>query len=200
MTDNDALAREQIADIIDERVSSPAFYGDQNMEAAHRRDQLCAADEILAALRSTPQAYPVSIGRLHLGEKRSNGERLCNWGHEVLVGHPLYWPQAISQYDDSDPCCIEHAIEQYASEAGYGADAPNLSATAAIAALDRHPAGDDALREENARLREALKDSAESLSWAARQMKGNCRGSDIDAVNLAAGRAANSAALTGRQG
>ena len=58
----------------------------------------------------------------------------------------------------------------------------------------------NALREENARLRGALKDSARSLSWAARQMKGNCRGSDIDAVNLAAGRAANSAALTGRQG
>lgn len=63
--------------------------------------------------------FPKTIGRLHLGERRSDGGRLCNWNHDVPVGHPLYWPEQISQYDDSDPCCIEHAIEQYVSEAGY---------------------------------------------------------------------------------
>src|SRR5690606_4650174 len=31
-------------------------------------------------------------------------------------------------------------------------------------------------------LRAALKDAAEALAWAGRMMKGNCRGSDIDAV------------------
>lgn len=68
----------------------------------------------------------------------------------------------------------------------------------ALAALRQHQSAEiEVLRAENARLRGALKDSAGSLSWAARQMKGNCRGSDIDAVNLAAGRAANSAALEG---
>ena len=73
-------------------------------------------------------------------------------------------------------------------------------ATAAIAALDRHPAGDDALREENARLRGALRDASVSLWWAARQMKGNCNGGAVDAVNLAAEDASSVAALTGRQG
>ena len=72
-------------------------------------------------------------------------------------------------------------------------------ATAAIAALDRHR-GTDALREENARLRGALRDASVSLWWAARQMKGNCNGSAVDAVNLAAENASSPASLTGRQG
>jgi hypothetical protein len=63
-----------------------------------------------------------------------------------------------------------------------------------------HPAGDDALREENARLRGALRDASVSLCWAARQMKGNCNGGAVDAVNLAAGNASSVAALTRRQG
>ena len=75
-----------------------------------------------------------------------------------------------------------------------------LLATAAIAALDPHRAGDDALREENARLRGALRDASVSLWWAARQMKGNCNGGAVDAVNLAAENASSPASLTGRQG
>ena len=58
----------------------------------------------------------------------------------------------------------------------------------------------DALREENARLRGALRDASVSLWWAARQMKGNCNGGAVDAVNLAAEDASSVAALTGRQG
>lgn len=64
------------------------------------------------------------------------------------------------------------------------------------------PAQDEVevLREENARLRGALRDASVSLCWAARQMKGNCNGGAVDAVNLAAGDASSVAALTGRQG
>lgn len=53
-----------------------------------------------------------------------------------------------------------------------------------LAALTTPPA-DDSL----GRLREGLREAAETLSWAARRMKGNCSGSDVDAVNLAAGNA-----------
>lgn len=72
-------------------------------------------------------------------------------------------------------------------------------------ALSRHtkkPTQDEveALREENARLRGALRDASVSLCWAARQMKGNCNGGAVDAVNLAAGNASSVAALTRRQG
>ena len=63
-----------------------------------------------------------------------------------------------------------------------------------------HRAADDALPDEIARLRGALRDASVSLWWAARQMKGNCTGSAVDAVNLAAGNASSAAALTGRQG
>lgn len=65
-------------------------------------------------------ACPKTIGRRRLGDKLSDGDRLCDWGHDVPAGHPLYWHQAIGQYDDGDPVCLEHAIEQYASEQGYG--------------------------------------------------------------------------------
>lgn len=44
-------------------------------------------------------------------------------------------------------------------------------ATAAIAALDRHRAGDDALREENARLREALEIAAIRLAYLSGQIE-----------------------------
>lgn len=57
-------------------------------------------------------ALPQHIGRVHLGKRRSDGERMCSHGHEVSAGHPLYWPEQISQYDDSDPLCLAHAIEQ----------------------------------------------------------------------------------------
>ncbi len=56
-----------------------------------------------------------------------------------------------------------------------------------------------ALRAERDALREALKSAAENLSWAARMMKGNCRGSDVDAVNLAAGHATEARAALDRK-
>lgn len=68
-------------------------------------------------------AFPKEIGRRHLGERVSDGERRCDWEHDIPAGHPLYWLEQFGQYDDSDPVCIEHAIEQYASETGYGSSA-----------------------------------------------------------------------------
>jgi hypothetical protein len=77
------------------------------------------APAIVTSLRQA-EAYPQHIGDLHLGDRRSDGERLCSHDHPVMQGHPLYWPQQISQYDDSDPCCLEHAIERYADHSsGY---------------------------------------------------------------------------------
>ncbi len=69
------------------------------------------------------QAWPQAVGRLILDGRLSDGEVRCGWDHDVPAGHPLYWPPQIGKYDDSDPCCLEHAIEQYASETGYGASA-----------------------------------------------------------------------------
>ena len=44
------VSREEIARIIGERVSSPSFCGDKAMMNAHRCDQLCAADDIIALI------------------------------------------------------------------------------------------------------------------------------------------------------
>lgn len=56
---------------------------------------------------------PAAIGRVHLGERRSDGERLCSHGHAVPAGHPLYWPERMGEYpDDVDPLCLGHAIDQ----------------------------------------------------------------------------------------
>lgn len=53
------------------------------------------------------------IADLALGAWRSDGDRLCAWGHEIPEGEPLYWPaNPSSQYDDSDPHCLNHAIER----------------------------------------------------------------------------------------
>lgn len=73
---------------------------------------------IVTALRQA-ETYPPHIGDLHLGDRQSDGERLCSHGHPVPEFHPLYWPQQIGQYDDSDPCCLEHAIERYADHNNY---------------------------------------------------------------------------------
>ncbi|MGK2908553.1 MAG: hypothetical protein ACSLE1_01915 [Sphingobium sp.] len=64
-------------------------------------------------------AFPEVIGRLQRGDHASDGERLCNDGHEVPAGHPLYWHQQTSQYDDSDPYCLEHAIDLAVSDNGW---------------------------------------------------------------------------------
>ena len=59
------------------------------------------------------------IGDLIQGERLSDGERECDGGgHDIAFGQPMYWPHAVSQYDDSDPFCREHAIER-ALERGY---------------------------------------------------------------------------------
>lgn len=91
------------------------------------------ADEV--AIDAVPaDVFPATIGRVHLGERRSDGERLCNHGHPVPAGHPLYWPQQISQYDDSDPLCLAHAIDQLESDnAEWGED---------YEAVDAVPAGE----------------------------------------------------------
>ena len=68
-------------------------------------------------------------------------------------------------------------------------------ATASIAALDRHRAGDDALREENARLREALKSCRKAVSSNADEPRRNVREIVDEALECA-----DRAALTGRQG
>lgn len=83
-------------------------------------------------------ALPEQIGRLHLGDRVSDGHRLCSWGHEIPAGHPLYWPEQISQYDDSDPCCLAHAIEQSESEQGYGVSAvPSAAPDEVVEAVKR---------------------------------------------------------------
>ena len=65
-------------------------------------------------------AFPQQIGRVSLGKRRSDGERLCSHSHEVPVGHPLYWPERMGEYpDDMDPLCLEHAIEQAVSDNGW---------------------------------------------------------------------------------
>ncbi|GEM71750.1 hypothetical protein SAQ01S_15160 [Sphingomonas aquatilis NBRC 16722] len=73
----------------------------------------------VASQEQLESAFPLEIGRLHRGERRSDGERLCSHSHAVPAGHPLYWPQQISQYDDSDPLCLQHAIEQAVDDNGY---------------------------------------------------------------------------------
>lgn len=70
-----------------------------------------------------------------------------------------------------------------------------------IAAIRDHykPAADTitALTAEVERLRAALADAGRALDGAARKMKGNCSGSDVNAAMLAAGRTAEArAALT----
>lgn len=61
----------------------------------------------------TGEVLPQHIGRLHLGERRSDGERLCSHGHPVAAGQALYWPERMGEYpDDMDPLCLAHAIEQ----------------------------------------------------------------------------------------
>ena len=75
-----------------------------------------------------------------------------------------------------------------------------IAEQAALAAIIETTEAAAGLVEENARLRGALRDASVSLWWAARQMKGNCNGGAVDAVNLAAEDASSVAALTGRQG
>jgi hypothetical protein len=84
--------------------------------SAFRSDLLA----LLSTAASEREALPAMIGRLQLGDKSSDGERLCSHSHAVPASHPLYWPVQISQFDDSDPCCLAHAIEQAESEQDWG--------------------------------------------------------------------------------
>lgn len=70
----------------------------------------------LSAQRDTSGAVD-HVGDLHR-KGVSDGERLCSHGEAIPEGEPLYWMQAISQYDDSDPYCFEHARER-AEERGH---------------------------------------------------------------------------------
>jgi len=66
------------------------------------------------------EVLPEMIGRLHLGDTASDGERLCSHSHPVPAGHPLYWPERMGEYpDDVDPLCLGHAIEQAENESGW---------------------------------------------------------------------------------
>lgn len=55
------------------------------------------------------------IGDLERGERKSDGERLCAYGHEVCEGHALYWPKNMGPYADDDPYCAEHAVDRAVS-------------------------------------------------------------------------------------
>lgn len=70
------------------------------------------------------ERLPQNIGRLHLGDRVSDGEGCrCNWDHDIPGGQALYWPEQMGRHDDSSPLCLEHAIEQYANDTGCGASA-----------------------------------------------------------------------------
>jgi hypothetical protein len=69
--------------------------------------------------KSAESVFPETIGRLHLSDKLSDGERFCAHSHDIAEGHPVYWPQALGQYDDIDPYCLAHAIEQAESDSGW---------------------------------------------------------------------------------
>lgn len=62
---------------------------------------------------------PETIVRLHLGQRRASNECLCNDGHTIPDGQPLYWPQQMGEYDDNDPYCLAHAIDQAESDSGW---------------------------------------------------------------------------------
>lgn len=108
----------------------------------------CAAPSSPAATPQVVDALPKHIGRLHLGERFSNGERLCAEGHDIPAGHPMYWPEQIGQYDDSDPCCLEHAIDLTESDQGWcpcriAAATPDVEAIARIILDAIHQYGND---------------------------------------------------------
>lgn len=62
---------------------------------------------------------PKEIGRLKLGERPADNERYCHDAHVVPDGAPLYWPRDMGPNDDSDPRCLEHAIELAESDSGW---------------------------------------------------------------------------------
>lgn len=114
-------------------------------------------DNITAAL-ATPASdvapvacLPEMIGRLHLGENRASNERLCNDGHAIPVGHPLYWPQQMGEHDDNDPYCLTHAIERAESDSGWCATCLDREHRDSVAHPPAHPvdpvAGGEALRD-----------------------------------------------------
>lgn len=53
---------------------------------------------------------PKQIGRLGLGDKPTDNETYCNDGHVIPDGSPIYWPYDMSEYDDRNGYCLEHAI------------------------------------------------------------------------------------------
>jgi hypothetical protein len=87
--------------------------------ARHRISALAALEQPTPPETRLSGALPKSIGRLHLGERCADGDRMCHHSHYVEAGHPLYWPQMMGQYDDSDPYCLEHAIELAESDSSW---------------------------------------------------------------------------------
>jgi len=80
----------------------------------------------LAALPTTPPAamvplaaIPSEIGRVRLSDRLSNGERYCSHSHYIPAGHPVYWPESMGEYEDRDPLCLAHAVEQAESDSGW---------------------------------------------------------------------------------
>ncbi|MBS87126.1 MAG: hypothetical protein CL858_29580 [Cupriavidus sp.] len=114
---------------------------------------------------------PESIGRLHLGERRASNERLCNDGHTIPDGHPLYWPQQMGEYDDNDPYCLAHAIEQAESDAGWCATCLDREHRDSVA-HPPHPApvdpvaGGEALHPDTIRLNALLDECWDLRSFA----------------------------------
>ena len=88
--------------------------------ALRLNERLAAAPTPDAAASEAGEVLPQHIGRLHLGERRSDGKRLCSHGHPVAVGQALYWPERLGEYpDDIDPLCLAHAIEQAVDDNGW---------------------------------------------------------------------------------
>lgn len=177
MTDNDALVRKLEAAILG--ADSADHLRDKGLWDTARLVETAA--EILAALRSTPQAKSLDLPAQDEVEVVAVAVAQSTPQPGAVVN------QCLAELGDAEPLVVSKEDDGWAVR--------TLSAWRLL-----HRAADDALPDEIARLRGALRDASVSLCWAARQMKGNCNGGAVDAVNLAAGNASSAAALTGRQG
>jgi len=106
---------------------APSDIGTGEMEMIALVDEIEAAVSTLAQTPSPKPAgnpvsaasgeawYPETIGRLHLGAVRGDGERECAGGCDKIIpaGQPVYWPERLGEYpDDVDPSCLECAISK----------------------------------------------------------------------------------------
>jgi hypothetical protein len=119
MTDNTeqrAAVRDALCRLIEDKC--PRIDPDTDIAIGTQVEAL--ADAILAA-QPAPEQFPADIGRLHLGDSLSDGERLCDGcNKEIPLGHVMYWPERMGEYpDDVDPKCIGCAIDQTESDQGW---------------------------------------------------------------------------------